>query len=571
MNLPVPLPCLSQMLATCRKAGWIANLIRFSRRSVYCFKLSSFLFVLSYPTACLHAQKAEDPVLTSKMLSYIHTLDSPRFDERESAVEKLSSLGTAAIRPVALQIVSGTPESVWRSKQVLESIGIRGDEETFLKSVCVLKLLFVGENDVLTQRISELEIQWRMEQKRNILGHLKSKGARVVDGAEQVRLGVNNDELLIWEGLQSGIVAEFDESGPRPGLPAVKVSNIRPSQEALREVDRILNASVEENRDRLFGASAKTDAGGQALSEGGVDPEILMQLRMQRRFGVVMGGQLIGRNREFPVDGVTLVLDAQWRGNSDDLGRIRGLPDLKRVEIDHVDLPVDQVQMLTNSASVSSIKVAGNEFSTDHFQQFKICSSLQDFEISDRTIKSGELESLGDLPNLIGLTLERVEVTPELIKELHQCKQLISIAMFEMKLVSEAIMSFAKIRSLRMLNLELCKFPVKAYRSLKQDRPELEIAFTPQALLGVRGPLNLSDTRCEIAQVVPNSGADLGGVKPGDVVLKIDGQNVEMFEDLRLHVAQHQAGEVLSLTVDRDGQTVELKIQLTPFEPMDQP
>jgi serine protease Do len=73
---------------------------------------------------------------------------------------------------------------------------------------------------------------------------------------------------------------------------------------------------------------------------------------------------------------------------------------------------------------------------------------------------------------------------------------------------------------------------------------------------------------CEISQVIPNSGADRGGVLPGDIVRIINGEKIASFEDLRLHVAQHQPGDRLKVTVERQGELIELEIQLTHFEPI---
>jgi S1-C subfamily serine protease len=117
-----------------------------------------------------------------------------------------------------------------------------------------------------------------------------------------------------------------------------------------------------------------------------------------------------------------------------------------------------------------------------------------------------------------------------------------------------------------MIHLDLCKFEIASYREFKVKRPEIEISFSPTAFLGVRDSVNRTVEGCEISQVIPNSGADRGGIKPGDVVRKINGQAVETFEDLRLHVAQHQPGDRLAVTVQRAGQEIELEIQLSSID-----
>ena len=55
-------------------------------------------------------------------------------------------------------------------------------------------------------------------------------------------------------------------------------------------------------------------------------------------------------------------------------------------------------------------------------------------------------------------------------------------------------------------------------------------------------------------------------MKVNDVIESINGQKVEVFEDLRLHVAQHHPGEKLDVTVNRLGKLVELKIELSSLD-----
>ena len=40
-------------------------------------------------------------------------------------------------------------------------------------------------------------------------------------------------------------------------------------------------------------------------------------------------------------------------------------------------------------------------------------------------------------------------------------------------------------------------------------------------------------------------------------------KKIELFEDLRLHIAQHQAGEKIDVNVRRDGKQIELEVELT--------
>jgi serine protease Do len=71
-----------------------------------------------------------------------------------------------------------------------------------------------------------------------------------------------------------------------------------------------------------------------------------------------------------------------------------------------------------------------------------------------------------------------------------------------------------------------------------------------------------------VAQLTPGGPAETAGLKPGDLVLKVDGQAVTNASDLTRQVARIQAGASIRLDIRRDGQArqVTLKSGLRPSE-----
>jgi S1-C subfamily serine protease len=65
-----------------------------------------------------------------------------------------------------------------------------------------------------------------------------------------------------------------------------------------------------------------------------------------------------------------------------------------------------------------------------------------------------------------------------------------------------------------------------------------------------------------IADVVPGGPADQAGMRPGDVVVSADGQEVSNFDDLLGLIAFRRPGDVMNLTALRDGQQVEISVTL---------
>ena len=63
-----------------------------------------------------------------------------------------------------------------------------------------------------------------------------------------------------------------------------------------------------------------------------------------------------------------------------------------------------------------------------------------------------------------------------------------------------------------------------------------------------------------IARMFRNSPAHKGGLKPGDLIVKIDGQSVEEANKARLMIFSRRPGEVLLFRVYREGRELEIKV-----------
>lgn len=90
-------------------------------------------------------------------------------------------------------------------------------------------------------------------------------------------------------------------------------------------------------------------------------------------------------------------------------------------------------------------------------------------------------------------------------------------------------------------------------------------AGQPTVRLGVL-PANSTRGGVLIQRVFPDTSASDAGIRPDDRILTWNGEELRSVEDLRPRLATHKPGDVVRLTIDRDGATVEAEMTLRPIE-----
>jgi len=65
-----------------------------------------------------------------------------------------------------------------------------------------------------------------------------------------------------------------------------------------------------------------------------------------------------------------------------------------------------------------------------------------------------------------------------------------------------------------------------------------------------------------VAFVETGSPAQLAGIKTGDVIVKIDGKNIKSFDDALKSLSGKKQGDISTLTIDRGGKVIEIKVRL---------
>lgn len=93
----------------------------------------------------------------------------------------------------------------------------------------------------------------------------------------------------------------------------------------------------------------------------------------------------------------------------------------------------------------------------------------------------------------------------------------------------------------------------------------LEYGSVQEAVLGIRVD-NSEETDVEgvkISALTGEGGAEKAGLKPGDIIVKIDEVKISKFSELRGQLTAKRPGEFVNISVDRDGDLLTKKVILT--------
>jgi S1-C subfamily serine protease len=96
----------------------------------------------------------------------------------------------------------------------------------------------------------------------------------------------------------------------------------------------------------------------------------------------------------------------------------------------------------------------------------------------------------------------------------------------------------------------------------KVIHPSLGVTYVPTTAaiaseVGLKSP-----TGAAIIRVAPGSAAAKAGLRPGDIVLKVDGKEVKNESDLPRYIDQKQPGDKITMTVWRDGKEQQIEATL---------
>jgi len=97
------------------------------------------------------------------------------------------------------------------------------------------------------------------------------------------------------------------------------------------------------------------------------------------------------------------------------------------------------------------------------------------------------------------------------------------------------------------------------------DTPRLGVTTVPLDTINddVREQLDIqADEGAFVVEVVPDSGADAAGIEQGDVILRVDGEEITSNEQLGEIVQEHAPGDSIEIVVEREGEEQTLTAEI---------
>ena len=140
---------------------------------------------------------------------------------------------------------------------------------------------------------------------------------------------------------------------------------------------------------------------------------------------------------------------------------------------------------------------------------------------------------------------------PEDWRLLPRLRGVVCVSVHGVPLDETAVGVLGRVRGVRRIDLFGTAAPDAAVRALRGRLPDTLIDVRKGGKLGVSSIVQAGP--CALSGVQPGSAADKAGLRPGDVVVTVDGEPVANFEALAARVARHGPGEVVRLEVLRDG------------------
>ena len=197
-------------------------------------------------------------------------------------------------------------------------------------------------------------------------------------------------------------------------------------------------------------------------------------------------------------------------------------------------------QMQLNQGRVVGLTLRGQAIDNEALETLAGLNRLQSLTQHGTSVTGAGLEHLESLTLLGALTIHDTPITDRDIDELAALK---SVVNYDLR--------GTKVSGMGKQRLE---------KLLQGDMRDTTVRLHFGGFLGVAG--QYEDERCTLTNVVADSAAAEAGFAVGDIIVKLDGQQIPNFRALSEAVALIPPEQPIRVTIERDGRKMELTVSL---------
>lgn len=471
------------------------------------FKPAWLVIALVAVAAPLFADEMDAPAPeAAQIAAWIRSLDAEDYALREAAGRNLVAVGRAAIDPVAKAVLSDSPEAAWRANDVLEQIGIAGDEKTLELVSHALEQVSKSSKHSLAKSTSDVQRRWKLLRHERAVEQITKLGGQVRGGYDDGTGMFGGGGFAFGGGFigPGAIAVDF----PFPLVEIIDGGVVGPIVEIGGDLPAAKDAVPEDEKavpkedppaEKPFGA-VEIEAPAQPTPDGGFFSGITRALGELLPFG---RPELVLPPLEVEAD----VVEA-----------------LEGVELIAPDMIFADVGMM-------EFGVVGGDFAGIEGGGMHVVRLGKEW-------KGGAL----------GLAL------------LKDVMQLGVVEMHDLDVTDAHVQQITPLADLRQLSLQRCRFDREAVDKLKKHRPELAVLTFGEAVLGVSG--EAQGEGFHVSFVAPNSGAQAAGIQVDDIIKSIAGEELKSFERLTHIIASRKTGDKLNVELLRQGKKQSLEVTL---------
>ena len=258
-------------------------------------------------------------------------------------------------------------------------------------------------------------------------------------------------------------------------------------------------------------------------------------------------------------------MDEDWQGDAEDLKRLKQIYQLNGLRFKGRSILLGEADVVSELDQLHYLAIEGCETNGFKLHDLTLPKSIQVVDLGMVQMDESTVRMLANM-DLLALRMEECEISPGAIKAFSSLTSVRELSWTRTPISGELFDAMAKLPALQTVNLSVSKFLHEDKKRFEQQRPSCRFINVPVAFLGVQGPQTISSYQqeedCLIEQVVADSSAAKAGIEPGDIIRKVSGQPIDKFEELRMFITQHNAGESLELDVERDGKIIKIPVKL---------